>query len=79
MKKIQRKSKQEGDKTSDKDSSKDDKGNISNGSLSFSQFVYVHCVSVLWIFCFHLQIIWAIRMTAFAVRTFRWTVVILII
>lgn len=28
MKKIQRKSKQDGDKTSDKDSSKDDKGNI---------------------------------------------------
>lgn len=37
MKKIQRKSKQDGDKTSDKDSSKDDKGKYC--SQIFDQFV----------------------------------------
>lgn len=41
MKKIQRKSKQEGDKTSDKDSSKDDKGTAIHISLQMHRVVFL--------------------------------------
>lgn len=77
MKKIQRKSKQDGDKSSDKDSSKDDKGML-------RLFTDVSSVQALFIFCFcffifRTQIIWAIQMTVSAVQTFHWTAVLLII
>lgn len=86
MKKIQRKSKQDGDKTSDKDSSKDDKGwlripvrqqavpcRIAGTPARICNVFKTNSLSL------RAQISWAIRMTASAARTFRLTAATLII